>query len=98
MRTQKTNKECETIDLAIIFLVQELGYTASKYQILQLSDVWERYYTCVYPQILVRTVLLIFLVFCVVFLCFVCISPVSIVPNVASVSRLSILDCPFGFL
>jgi hypothetical protein len=43
MHTQKTKKECETIDLAIIFLVQELGYTASKYQILQLSDVWERY-------------------------------------------------------
>jgi hypothetical protein len=41
--TQKTNKECETIDLAMIFLVQELGYAASKNQILQLSDVWERY-------------------------------------------------------
>jgi hypothetical protein len=25
------------------FLVQELGYAASKNQILQLSDVWERY-------------------------------------------------------
>ena len=43
MHTQKTKKECETIDLAIIFLVQELGYAASKNQILQLSDVWERY-------------------------------------------------------
>ena len=32
MRTQKTKKECETIDLAIIFLVQELGYAASKNQ------------------------------------------------------------------
>jgi hypothetical protein len=41
--TQKTKKECETIDLAMIFLVQELGYAASKNQILQLSDVWERY-------------------------------------------------------
>jgi hypothetical protein len=30
-------------DLAMIFLVQELGYAASKNQILQLSDVWERY-------------------------------------------------------
>jgi hypothetical protein len=40
---QKTKKECETIDLAMIFLVQELGYAASKNQILQLSDVWERY-------------------------------------------------------
>ena len=38
---QKTKKECEIIDLAMIFLVQELGYTASKNQILQLSDVWE---------------------------------------------------------
>jgi hypothetical protein len=27
----------------MIFLVQELGYAASKNQILQLSDVWERY-------------------------------------------------------
>jgi hypothetical protein len=26
--TQKTKKECETIDLAMIFLVQELGYAA----------------------------------------------------------------------
>ena len=41
--TQKTKKECETIDLAMIFLVQEPGYAASKNQILQLSDVWERY-------------------------------------------------------
>ena len=40
---QKTKKECETIDLAMIFLVQELGYAASKNQILQLSEVWERY-------------------------------------------------------
>jgi hypothetical protein len=30
--TQKTKKECETIDLAMIFLVQELGYAASKNQ------------------------------------------------------------------
>jgi hypothetical protein len=29
---QKTKKECETIDLAIICLVQELGYAASKNQ------------------------------------------------------------------
>jgi hypothetical protein len=29
--------------LQLFFLVQELGYAASKYQILQLSDVWERY-------------------------------------------------------
>ena len=28
--TQKTKKECETINLAMIFLVQELGYAASK--------------------------------------------------------------------
>jgi hypothetical protein len=28
--TQKTKKECETLDLAMIFLVQELGYAASK--------------------------------------------------------------------
>jgi hypothetical protein len=28
--TQKTKKECEAIDLAMIFLVQELGYAASK--------------------------------------------------------------------
>ena len=41
--TQKTKKECETIDLAMIFLVQELGYATSKNRILQLSDVWERY-------------------------------------------------------
>ena len=41
--TQKTKKESETIDLAMIVLVQELGYAASKNQILQLSDVWERY-------------------------------------------------------
>ena len=41
--TQKTKKECETIDLAMIFFSQELGYAASKNQILQLSDVWERY-------------------------------------------------------
>jgi hypothetical protein len=27
----------------MIFLVQELGYAASNNQILQLSDVWERY-------------------------------------------------------
>jgi hypothetical protein len=27
----------------MIFLVQELGYAASKNRILQLSDVWERY-------------------------------------------------------
>jgi hypothetical protein len=27
----------------MIFLVQELGYAASKNQILQLPDVWERY-------------------------------------------------------
>ena len=32
--TQKTKKECEIIDLAMIFLVQELGYAASKNQIL----------------------------------------------------------------
>jgi hypothetical protein len=38
-----TKKECETIDLAMTFLVQKLGYAASKNQILQLSDVWERY-------------------------------------------------------
>ena len=30
--TQKTKKECETINLAMIFLVQELGYAASKNQ------------------------------------------------------------------
>ena len=41
--TQKTKKECETIDLAMIVLVQELGYAASKNQILQLSDAWGRY-------------------------------------------------------
>jgi hypothetical protein len=42
-QSTKTKKKCETIDLAMIFFVQELGYAASKYQILQLSDVWERY-------------------------------------------------------
>ena len=31
-------------------------------------------------------------------LCFVCPHPVSCVPTVAGVSRLSILDCLFGFL
>jgi hypothetical protein len=31
------------IDLAMIFLVQELGYAASNHQILQLFGVWERY-------------------------------------------------------
>ena len=36
-------KECETIDLAMICLVQELGYAAPKNQIFQLSDAWERY-------------------------------------------------------
>jgi hypothetical protein len=30
--TQKTKKECETIDLAMTFLVQKLGYAASKNQ------------------------------------------------------------------
>jgi hypothetical protein len=35
---------------------------------------------------------------CVVLFCFVCLRLVSCVPNVASFSRLSILDCPFGFL
>ena len=29
---QKTKKECETIDLAMIVLVQELGYATSKNQ------------------------------------------------------------------
>jgi hypothetical protein len=45
--TQKTKKECETIDLAMIFLVQELEYAASKNQIFQLSHVWERYFSLV---------------------------------------------------
>jgi hypothetical protein len=47
--------------------------------------------------VVVGSMLLVFLIFCVVF-CFPCFRPLFCLPNVASVSRLSILDCPFGFL
>jgi hypothetical protein len=40
---------------------------------------------------------LFFIFLCCVF-CLVCFRPVSCVSNVASFSRLSILDCSFGFL
>ena len=51
------------------------------------------------PQsfLVVGSMLLVFLIFCVVF-CFPCFRPLFCLPNVASVSRLTILDCPFGFL
>ena len=54
--------------------------------------------TQVHSRFMVASMLLMFLVFCVVFLwlLFLCVS-VSCVPNNASVSRLSILNCPFGF-
>lgn len=41
--TQKTEKESKCEDLAMIFLVRELEYTAKKHQILQLSDIWNRF-------------------------------------------------------
>ena len=46
-----------------------------------------------------KCVLLIYLVLCgVLWLCIVCRRPLSGVPNIATLSRMSIVNCPFGFL
>ena len=41
--TSKTKKESVNTDIAFIFLCNELQYAAEKEQVLQLSDVWQRY-------------------------------------------------------
>ncbi len=41
--TSKTKKEAKNTDIALIFLCKELQYAAENEQVLQLSDVWQRY-------------------------------------------------------
>ena len=41
--TFKTKQDVENTALAMIFLSNELHYAADKKQVLQLSDIWQRY-------------------------------------------------------
>ena len=39
----KTKSDNTNADIAMVFLIQELEYAATKSQIMQLSDIWDRY-------------------------------------------------------